>query len=112
VNRPLARPPTSTANIGNFDLQRLERMRAFALGKGAAWGRFMAISPITPAALLVPALVQMLRKEMTPRACGQRGVGKLRRDFSAMGPLPTIAAAEHVLAACCKACGRCNMSHR
>jgi hypothetical protein len=72
----------------------------------------MGVSPITPAALLLPALVKLVRTQMGPRQCGRRGVGKLRRDFSAMGPLPTIVAAEHVLSACCQACGKYNMSRR
>lgn len=72
----------------------------------------MGVSPITPAALLVPVLVKMVRSLMAPGPCGRRGVGKLRRDFSAMGAIPNIVAAEHVLSACCKACGKCPMSRR
>jgi hypothetical protein len=72
----------------------------------------MGVSPITPAALLVPALVKLVQTGLGPRRCGAQGVGKLRRDFRAMGDLPTIAAAEQVLCGCCRACGKCNMARR
>ena len=72
----------------------------------------MGVSPITPAALIVPALVELVEKSLGPRRCGAHGIGKLRRDFAAMGELPTVEAAEQVLSACCRACGKCKMARR
>ena len=70
----------------------------------------MGVSAITPAALLVPALVKKVRSEMGAKQCRKHGIGKLRRDFIAMGELPTIRAAEHVLHDCCISCGGCSMA--
>lgn len=70
----------------------------------------MGVRAITPAALLVPVLVKILRAKLGPQQCRRHGIGKLRRDFTAMGDLPTIAAAEHVLGDCCRACGGCSMA--
>ncbi len=69
----------------------------------------MGVIPITPAALLVPALVKITQSELGPKQCRKRGIGKLRRDFAAMGPLPTITAALVVLESCCRVCGACKM---
>ncbi len=77
----------------------------------------MALVSITPVAALLPVLVKAIVREVGPITCRRRVVGKLRRDFRAMGPLPGITGPANVLDTgpanvlemCCKNCQGCPM---